>query len=70
MSSREAGKHFALCERIMRRRPNWFVTWGPTTRLYWAFPRFETPDWLWPVFHPDPKELVARMDEVQRVFGR
>jgi hypothetical protein len=54
----------------MRDRPRWLVMWGPVTRFYWAFPLFETPDWLWQVFHPDPEKLVARMDEVERVSGR
>lgn len=70
MPWREAGKHFAMCEQIMRRRPRWFVTWGPVTHFYWAFPLFQTPDWLWAVFDPDPKKLVALMDEVERTFGR
>lgn len=54
----------------MRRRPRWFITWGPATGFYWAVPLFGVPDWLWPVFHPDARELVARMDEIERVFGR
>jgi hypothetical protein len=29
VSSRKAGKHFAVCERIMRTRPDWRVVWGP-----------------------------------------
>jgi hypothetical protein len=70
VSSREAGKHFAVCEQIMRDRPRWFVAWGPVTRVYWAFPRFETPTWLLVIFDPDPKKLAARMDESERLFGR
>jgi hypothetical protein len=54
----------------MRARPRWIVVWGPETRFYWAVPLFAVPDWLWPVFHPDPRVLVARMDEIERVFGR
>jgi hypothetical protein len=53
----------------MQSRPRWFVTWGPVTGFYWAFPRFETPGWLWTVFDPDPYALIARMDEVERLFG-
>jgi hypothetical protein len=69
VSWREAGRHFAVCERIMRRRPRWFVFWGPVTRMYWAFPGFETLDWLWAVCDVDPVALIARIDEVERLFG-
>ena len=69
MSSVEAGKNFEACERIMGNRPQWLVLWGSVTRLYWAFPRFDTPEWLWPVFAADPQTLISRMDEVEQAFG-
>jgi hypothetical protein len=69
VSTREVGKHLAVCDRIMWHRSRWFVIWGPITHFYWAFPRFETPDWLWAVFDADPHALIARMDEVERAFG-
>jgi hypothetical protein len=59
-----------VCERIMRTRPDWRVVWGPVTGLYWAYPRFETPDWLQAVRDRDPETLIARMDEVERLLGR
>jgi len=68
VSWREAGKHLEVCEQIMRLRPRWLVFWGPVTRFYWACPLFWTPDWLWAVCGADPYALVARMDEVERVF--
>lgn len=49
--------------------PRWLVVWGPVTRFYWAFPRFVTPPWLWPVFNRDPQALAVRMGEVERLFG-
>jgi hypothetical protein len=64
-----AGKHFAACERIMQCRPLWFVMWGPANELYWAFPVFLEPALLWGVRDPDPFALIARMDELERMFG-
>jgi hypothetical protein len=69
VSSRKAGKRFAVCEQIMRRRPGWRVIWGPVTGLYWAFPLFEAPDWIPAVRDRDPEKLLARMDEVERLAG-
>jgi hypothetical protein len=70
MSWREAGRHFGICEQIMRDRPGWIVLWGPVSRWYYAVPLFEGPVWLWAVFDTDPDGLTARMDEVERLAGR
>jgi hypothetical protein len=53
----------------MRRRPLWFVTWGPESDLYWAYPLFLEPALLWGISDPDPFALIARMDEMERTFG-
>jgi hypothetical protein len=68
VSRKEAEKHFAVCEQIMLVRPRWLVMWGPVTRRYWASPLFWTPSWLWAACDLDPYALIARMDEVERVF--
>jgi hypothetical protein len=52
----------------MAYRPGWVVVWGPVTRWYGAAPLFAVPEWLL-VFDADPYALIARMDEVERLFG-
>lgn len=57
----------ATAERINRSRSQWLVLWGCYSRLYWAFPLFETGSHM--LLHSeDPDALAARMDEAERRF--
>ncbi|HEY3733590.1 MAG TPA: hypothetical protein VGL63_06715 [Streptosporangiaceae bacterium] len=60
-------QHLATAEDIQLRRPHWMVLWGVLTRLYWAFPQFDTTTRIC-LCSPDPADLIHQMDAAERQY--
>lgn len=57
----------AIAEKINQGRPQWLITWGCYSRLFWAYPLFEMrPRMLAHAWYP--KALLARMDDAEQRF--